>query len=82
MPKIIRPVDLESQMIISMNHFMCHCVLEVPLVIHFICAEEDSVLRIKSSSFSICASTAVDIMTRKVTPELPNVIAQIANDGA
>ena len=65
-----------------MNHFMGHCVLKVSLIFHFVCTKKYSVLRVKSSRFSIRASTTVDIVAGKVTSELSNAIAQIADDRA
>ena len=66
MPQVIRPVDLESQMIIGMNHLMCHCVLQMSLILHFICADQDTIFRIETTRFSIRTTTAINIVVMKV----------------
>lgn len=62
MSQIIRPIDLEPQVIKGMNHLVGHCVFEVSLVFHLICANQDPILRIKTTTLSICTTTAVDIV--------------------
>ena len=66
MPQVIRPVDLESQMIIGMDHLMCHCVLQMSLIPHFICADQDTIFRIETTRFSIRTTTAINIVVMKV----------------
>ena len=66
MPQVIRPVDLESQMIIGVDHFMCHCVLQMSLIPHLICANQDTIFRIETTRFSIRTTTAINIVVMKV----------------
>lgn len=67
MPQVIRPVDFESQMIIGMDHLMCHCVLQMSLVPHFIRADQDTIFRIETSRFPIRTTTTINIVVMKVT---------------
>lgn len=62
-----------------MNHFMSHCVLEMSLVFHLICAKQDPKVRVKASSFPIRTPATVDIVAREITSELSNVVTQITD---
>lgn len=75
MSQVVGPVDFKPQVIVSMDHFVCHCILQMSLILHFICAYKDSVFRIESASFSIRAATAIDIVIGEVAPELSNIVA-------
>ena len=66
MPQVIRPVDFESQMIIGMNHLMCHCVLQMSLIPHFTCADQDTIFRVEPPRFSIRTATTINIVVMKV----------------
>jgi hypothetical protein len=62
MSQIIRPIDLESQVIKGMDHFMSHCVFEMSLVFHFICAKQNPIFGVEATTLSVCTATAVDIV--------------------
>lgn len=49
-----------------MNHLVSHCVLEVSLVFHLVCANQNAVLRVKTTALAVCTATAVDIVVVKV----------------
>lgn len=66
MPKIIRPIHLEPEVIKGMNHLMGHGIFEVSLVLHFICADQDSIFRIEATTLPISATTTVDVMIVKI----------------
>lgn len=61
-PQVVCPVDFKSQMVVGMNHFMCHCVFKMSLVLHFIRTDQNAILRVESTSFPIRAATAIDVM--------------------
>lgn len=62
-----------------MDHFVSHCVLEMSLVFHLICAKQDPKVRIKASRFPVRAPATIDIVAREVASELSNVVAQITD---
>ena len=74
MPQIVSPINLESQMIVGMDHFMGHCVLQVSLVLHFVCAKQDTIIWIETSCFSIGTPAAIHVMARKIPPKLSNAV--------
>lgn len=82
MSQVIRPVDLESQVVVRVDHLVGHGVLQMPLILHLIGAQQNAEFRIKSTCLSTCASTAVDVVTMKVASKLADVIAEESNDGA
>jgi hypothetical protein len=65
-PQIIRPIDLESQVVKGMNHLMGHCVLEMSLVLHLICANQDAILWIETTTLSIRTAAAIDIVIMEI----------------
>jgi hypothetical protein len=66
-PQIIRPIHLEPEVVIGMDHLMGDSIFEVSLVLHLICADQDSVFRIETATLSIRAATAVNIMIVEIT---------------
>lgn len=65
-----------------MYHLMCHGILQMTLVPHLICANLYAIVGVKSTSFSLCAATAVDIVTRKIAAQLTDIVAEEPYDGA
>lgn len=65
-----------------MYHLVCHGVFQVALIFHLVCADLDSKFRIEASSVSFLAALAVDVMTRDVSSQLANIVAQISYHGA
>lgn len=82
MSQVVRPVDLESQVIVGVDHLVSHGILQMTLVLHLIGAQQDAEFRIKSTGLSTRASTAVDVVTVKIASKLADVVAEESNDGA
>jgi len=82
MSQVIRPIDLESQVVVCMNHLVSHGILQMTLILHLIGAEENPKFRIESTCLSTRAATAVDVMAVKIASKLADVIAEEADDGA
>lgn len=82
MSQVIRPIDLESQVVVCMNHLVSHGILQMALILHLIGAEENPEFRIESTCLSTRAATAVDVMAVKIASKLADVIAEEADDGA
>lgn len=51
------------------------------LILHLIGTDQDPVLGIKATRFSVCATTAVNIMAMQVASELLDIIAEESDDG-
>jgi hypothetical protein len=51
-----------------MNHLMCHCVLQMALVLHLVRAKQDAIFRIKTPGLSARTAAAIDIVTGKIAP--------------
>lgn len=66
MSQIIRPIHLEPEVVKGMNHLMGHGIFEVSLVLHLICADQDSIFRIEATTLPIRTATTVDIMIVKI----------------
>lgn len=60
---------------------MSHCVLQMPLILHLIGAEQNSVLGIKAATLSIGTTAAVDVVAVEIASKLPDVVAEEADDG-
>lgn len=58
---------------------MSHGILQMPLILHFIGAEQDTILGIEAARLPICTSAAIDVMAGKISSKLTNVVAQISN---
>ena len=82
MPQVIRPVDLEPQVVVSVDHLMSHGVLQMTLIFHLICTKKNSIFRVESTSLSTRAATAVDVMAVQIASKLADVIAEETDDGA
>lgn len=82
MSQVIRPIDLKSQMVVCVHHFVSHGVLQMTLVLHLIGAQQNPKFRVKSTCLSTRAATAVDVMAVKIASKLADVIAQESDDGA
>lgn len=82
MTQVIGPVDLETQMVIGVNHLVSHCILQMPLIFHLVGANQNSIFRVETTALAIRTATAVDIMTMEIASKLLDVIAQVADDGA
>jgi len=67
MPQVIGPIDLKSQVVKCMNHFVGHCIFKVSLVLHLVCANQNAIFRVKATTLSVCATTAIDIVVVKIT---------------
>lgn len=57
----IHPFELESQMIIRMNHLMRQRVLEMSAIAHLVRAEHDSIFGRETTSLARCATSAADV---------------------
>ena len=68
MPQIIRPIHLEPKVIKGMNHLMGHGIFEMSLVLHLICAYQDSIFRVEATTLPISAAATVDVMIVKIAP--------------
>lgn len=66
MPQIIGPIHLEPEVVKGMNHLMSHSIFKVSLVLHLICANQDSIFRIETTTLPISTATTVDIMAVKI----------------
>jgi hypothetical protein len=82
MAEIVRPVDLESQVVVCVDHLVSHGVLQMTLVLHLIRAQQNAKFRIESTGLSTRASTAVDVVTVKIASKLADVIAEKSDNGA
>lgn len=82
MPKVICPVDLESQVVVSVDHLVSHGVLQMALIFHLIGAKKNSILRVEPTSLSTRATTTVDVMAVEIASKLADVIAEVTDDGA
>ena len=69
-------------MVIGMDHLVGHRVLQMPLVLHFVGANPDTVLRIETTGLPIGASPAVDVVARKVPTKLLDAVAPVTYHGA
>lgn len=65
-PKVVGPIDLESQMVVGMNHLVSHGILQVSLVFHFIGTNQNAVFWVEASAFSVCTSAAVDVVAMEI----------------
>lgn len=63
MSQVIGPVDFESQVIVGVDHFMGQCVLQMPLVLHLIGTEQNSIFGIEAATLSVGTTAAIDVMT-------------------
>jgi hypothetical protein len=81
MSQVISPVNFESQVIVGVDHLMSHSVLQMPLVLHLIGADQNPVLGIKAATLSVGATAAVDVVTVEVASKLPDVFTEEADDG-
>lgn len=52
----------------------------MPLILHFIGTDQNSVFRIEATRLPVRATTAIDIMAMQVAPELLDVIAEKSDD--
>lgn len=66
MSQIIGPIHLEPEVVKSMNHLMSHSIFKVSLVLHLICANQDAILRVETTTLPVRTATTVDIMIVKI----------------
>jgi hypothetical protein len=66
MPQVIRPIDLEPQVVKCMNHLVGHCVFKVSLVLHLVCANQNAIFRVKATTFSVRAATTVNVVVMEI----------------
>lgn len=81
MSQVISPVDFEAQVIVGVDHFMSHCVLQMALVLHLIGTNKNSIFGIKATTLSIGTTAAIDVVTVEIAAKLPDVITEKADDG-
>lgn len=81
MSQIICPIQLEPQVIVRMDHLMRHCILQMSLVLHCICAYPYTVLRVEAAGLSLCAASAMDVMAGYIATQLLDVILEKADYG-
>lgn len=81
-PQVVRPVDLESQVVVCVDHLVSHSVLQMTLVLHLVGAQQNTKFGIESASLSTRATTAVDVMAVEIASKLADVIAEESDDGA
>lgn len=61
-------------MVKCMNHLVSHCVFEMSLVFHFICANQDAIFWVKATTLAVCAATAMNVVIMKVASQLFNAL--------
>lgn len=65
-----------------MDHLVGQCILQMPLIFHFICAKQNPIFRIKAPCFPVGTSTTIDIMARQITAQLPDAVTHIPDNWA
>jgi hypothetical protein len=63
MPQITIPVQFKPQVVIGMNHLVRHCIFQMALVTHLVCADLNTIIGIESTSFPLRTSLTSDIVT-------------------
>lgn len=82
MSQIPLPVQLESQVVVCMNHLMRQGILQMALIPHLVRANLDPVVRIKTAGLARRAAGASDVVAVEVSSELADVVAQKTDDRA
>lgn len=82
MSQVVCPIHLEPQVVIRVNHLMGHRVLQVSLVFHLVCADQNAILRIEAACFPVRAAAAVDVVAVEIAAQLADVVAEEADNGA
>lgn len=76
MLQVTIPVYFEPQMVICVNHLMCQCILQVPLISHLIGANLNSKLGIEAASLPVSTPSAEDIMIGNIPIQLSDVVLE------
>lgn len=80
MSQVVR-IKLESQMIVRMDHLMCHGILHMTAIPELVCAQQNAVVGVKATTLSRRAASTAHIGGVQIVAEQVDVVPHEANDG-